>query len=71
VAARETLGENSFPGLVPVLWGRSGLHLGDEKWNPRKAYSTSFFLFVALGFELRASTLSHSTSPIFVKGFSS
>jgi hypothetical protein len=29
----------------------------------------SFFL-VVLGLELRAFTLSHSTSPIFVKGFS-
>jgi hypothetical protein len=27
------------------------------------------FLFVVLGFELRAFILSHSTSPIFVKGF--
>jgi hypothetical protein len=26
--------------------------------------------FVVLGFELRAFTLSHSTSPIFVMGFS-
>jgi hypothetical protein len=31
----------------------------------------SFFLyFLVLGLELRAYTLSHSTSPIFVKGFS-
>jgi hypothetical protein len=28
------------------------------------------FLGVVLGFELRAFILSHSTSPIFVKGFS-
>jgi hypothetical protein len=32
----------------------------------------SFFLFffLGLGLELRAFTLSHSTNPIFVKGFS-
>jgi hypothetical protein len=29
-----------------------------------------FFFFAVLGLELRAFTLSHSTSPIFVKGFS-
>jgi hypothetical protein len=29
-----------------------------------------FFFFVVLEFELRAYTLSHSTSPFFVKGFS-
>jgi hypothetical protein len=28
-----------------------------------------FFFFVVLGFELRAYTLSHSTSPTFVMGF--
>jgi hypothetical protein len=28
------------------------------------------FCFAVLGLELRAFTLSHSTSPIFVKGFS-
>jgi hypothetical protein len=28
-----------------------------------------FFFFAVLGFELRAFTLSHSTCPIFVKGF--
>jgi hypothetical protein len=28
-----------------------------------------FFFFVVLGLELRAFTLSHSTSPIFMKGF--
>jgi hypothetical protein len=32
--------------------------------------SSFFFFFVVLGLELRAFTLSHSTSPIFVKGFS-
>jgi hypothetical protein len=32
--------------------------------------TTEFFsLFVVLGLELRAFTLSHSTSPIFVKSF--
>jgi hypothetical protein len=31
---------------------------------------TPFYLFVVLGLELRVFTLSHSTSPIFVKGFS-
>jgi hypothetical protein len=30
---------------------------------------TLFFSFAVLGFELRAFTLSHSTSPIFVMGF--
>jgi ABC-type uncharacterized transport system permease subunit len=29
-----------------------------------------FFFLAVLGFELRAFTLNHSTSPIFVKGFS-
>jgi hypothetical protein len=29
----------------------------------------TFFVCVLLGFELRAFTLSHSTSPIFVMGF--
>jgi hypothetical protein len=29
-----------------------------------------FFFLAVLGLELRAFTLSHSTSPIFVKGFS-
>jgi hypothetical protein len=29
----------------------------------------SFFSFVALGLELRAFSLSHSTSPFLVKGF--
>jgi hypothetical protein len=36
-------------------------------------FFVSFFLFVffaVLGIELRAFNLSHSTSPIFVKGFS-
>jgi hypothetical protein len=28
-----------------------------------------FFFFTVLGFELRAFTVSHSTSPIFVEGF--
>jgi hypothetical protein len=31
--------------------------------------SLFFSFFVALGFEFRASTLSHSTSPVFVLGF--
>jgi hypothetical protein len=31
--------------------------------------SSFFFFFVVLGFELRAYTLSHSTSPFFVTGF--
>jgi hypothetical protein len=31
----------------------------------------NFFFFLGLGFELRAFTLSHSTSPVVVKGFSS
>jgi hypothetical protein len=30
----------------------------------------SFFFFLVLGLELRAYTLSHATSSIFVKGFS-
>jgi hypothetical protein len=33
-----------------------------------ESLSLSFF-FVVLGFELRVSTLSHSTSPLFVMGF--
>jgi hypothetical protein len=33
--------------------------------------SFQFFFFLGLGFELRAFTLSHSTSPVVVKGFSS
>jgi hypothetical protein len=41
---------------------------------PRENYQTIkewlFFFFLAvLGFGLRAYTLSHSTSPVFVKGF--
>jgi hypothetical protein len=32
-------------------------------------FSFFFFFFVVLGFELRAHTLSHSTSPFFVMGF--
>jgi hypothetical protein len=37
---------------------------------PAIAYLHIFFLFFAvLGFELRASTLSHCTTPFFVKGF--
>jgi hypothetical protein len=34
------------------------------------ATNVSIFFFVVLGLELRAFTLGHSTSPIFVKGFS-
>jgi hypothetical protein len=33
------------------------------------AQSREDFFFVVLGLELRAYTLSHSTSPFFVKGF--
>jgi hypothetical protein len=33
------------------------------------SHCDGFFFFAVLGFELRAVTLSHSTSPIFVKGF--
>jgi hypothetical protein len=40
---------------------RSGLHFRKIPWV--------FFFFFVLGLELRAFTLSHSTSPIFVKGF--
>jgi hypothetical protein len=32
-------------------------------------YSNLFLFFVVLEFELRACTLNHSTSPIFVMGF--
>jgi hypothetical protein len=38
-------------------------------WHPFKKLPFFFFSSV-LGLELRAFTLSHSTSPIFVKGFS-
>jgi hypothetical protein len=33
------------------------------------AFLFFFFIFAVLAFELRAYTLSHSTSPIFVMGF--
>jgi hypothetical protein len=36
----------------------------------READFCFLFFFSILGFELRAHTLNHSTSPIFVKGFS-
>jgi hypothetical protein len=39
------------------------------KRRPAASLSLSFF-FAVLGLELRAFTLSHSTSPIFVKDFS-
>jgi hypothetical protein len=40
--------------------------------SPPDTLGTSFlsFFFAVLGLELRAFTLSHSTSPIFVKRFS-
>jgi hypothetical protein len=42
-------------------------------YNLKNTKLHTFFLllfFAVLGLELRAYTLSHSTSPIFVKGFS-
>jgi hypothetical protein len=38
-------------------------------FNLHLLYIMFFFFFSVLGFELRAYTLSHFTSPIFVKGF--
>jgi hypothetical protein len=38
-------------------------------WDLQSSASSSFFFFVVLGLELKAFTLSHSASPIFVKGF--
>jgi hypothetical protein len=38
--------------------------------KPQNISKLLLFFFVVLGLELRAYTLSHSTSPIFVKGFS-
>jgi hypothetical protein len=43
------------------MWSGRGLLSGGK---------TFFFFLVVLGLELRTFTLSHSTSPIFVKGFS-
>jgi hypothetical protein len=37
--------------------------------NLSSEMNKTFFFFAVLGFELRAYTLSHSTSPFFVKGF--
>jgi hypothetical protein len=41
-----------------------------QEFSSSFSSSSFFFFFVVLGLELRAFTLSHSTSPIFVKGFS-
>jgi hypothetical protein len=38
--------------------------------SPADPFIVLSFFFSVLGLELRAFTLSHSTSPIFVKGFS-
>jgi hypothetical protein len=37
--------------------------------NTINQFALIFFFFSVLGLELMAFTLSHSTSPIFVKGF--
>jgi hypothetical protein len=45
--------------------------LGSEWWERARLaeiYFKNIFFFLVLGLELRAYTLSHSTSPIFVKG---
>jgi hypothetical protein len=49
--------------------GRQGLQLSRQALHHSPAPKHSSF-FVVLGFELRVFTSSHSTSPIFVKGFS-
>jgi hypothetical protein len=49
--------------------------LGRVRWEEIKCYKAKkkegavTFLFAVLGFELRAYTLSYSTSPFFVMGF--
>jgi hypothetical protein len=46
------------------------LNPSPTKNNNYKVYEFFFFFLAVLGFELRAFTLSHSTSPTFVKDFS-
>jgi hypothetical protein len=41
----------------------------DFRCEPPVLSLTFFFFFAVLGLELRPFTLSHSTSPIFMKGF--
>jgi hypothetical protein len=64
--------------MLPVTWGSKAEELtvarSSESVVSRPAgtsYKSFFFsfLFVVLGFELRAYILSHSISPSFVKGF--
>jgi hypothetical protein len=40
------------------------------QYYPQKLINYYYFFLAVLGLELRGFTLSHSTSPIFVKGFS-
>jgi hypothetical protein len=44
-------------------------NLKSWKLNPLHLFFSFLFFFLVLGLELRAFTLSYSTSPIFVKGF--
>jgi hypothetical protein len=57
-----------------VLTGRSGCPKSEEGiahfMGSRSGLGVLFFFLAVLGLELRAFTLSHSTSPFFVKGFS-
>jgi hypothetical protein len=51
--------------------GPTARHTTFNTWETRTGGKEIFFFFFAvLGLELRAFTLSLSTSPIFVKGFS-
>jgi hypothetical protein len=57
--------ENTFLGKPLSVLGNVFPFLGK---TPQ--LHTYFFFFLVLGLELRAFTLSHSTSPIHMKGFS-
>jgi hypothetical protein len=55
-------------------WNLSPLGLSDKMSSELEVWVKLrflfYFFFVVLGLELGAFTLNHSTSPIFVKGFS-
>jgi hypothetical protein len=54
-----------------VIYSTSDEHLIYFHFLSKKGYEDlhTFFFFCITGFELRAYTLSHSTSPFFVMGF--